>query len=79
MSKLLPLLTSGLVAVSVSSFAEQPLKTYRNFTGFSGLINTTNAEALESGHVDFGYNNMLDYNGIEYVDGHNIIFSAGLL
>ena len=78
MSKLLPLLTSGLVAVSVSSFAEQPLKTYRNFTGFSGLINTTNAEALESGHVDFGYNNMLDYTGIEYVDGHNIIFSAGL-
>ncbi|RZQ52480.1 hypothetical protein C1E23_13995 [Pseudoalteromonas phenolica] len=78
MSKLLPLLATGLVAFSSPSLAEEPLKTYRNFTGFTGLINTTNAEALESGHVDFGYNNMLDLRGNEYVDGHNIIFSAGL-
>ncbi|MDK1289555.1 YjbH domain-containing protein [Pseudoalteromonas umbrosa] len=78
MSKLFPLLAPGLVAIATPSFADEPLKTYRNFTGFTGLINTTNTEALESGSVDIGYNNMLDYSGNEYVDGHNIIFSAGV-
>ncbi|TLX45085.1 hypothetical protein C1E24_20820 [Pseudoalteromonas phenolica] len=78
MSKLLPLLATGLVAFSASSLAEEQLKTYRNFTGFTGLINTTNAEVLESGNVDFSYNNMLDYRGVNYVDGHNFAFSAGL-
>ena len=78
MSKLLPLLASGLVAVAAPSFADEPLKTYRNFTGFTGLVNTTNAEVLKSGSVDAGYNNMLDYRGSEYLDGHNFVFSAGL-
>lgn len=78
MSKLLPLLASGFVAFSLPSFSEEPLKTYRNFTGFTGLINTNNAEVLESGSIDFSYNNMLDYRAVEYMDGHNFIFSAGL-
>ncbi|KZN44393.1 YjbH domain-containing protein [Pseudoalteromonas luteoviolacea] len=78
MSKFLTLFASSLVAVSAPSFSEENLNTYRTFTGFTGLINTTNAEVLKTGDWDIGYNNMLDFQGNEYVDGHNIALSAGL-
>ncbi|KZN40495.1 hypothetical protein N474_06525 [Pseudoalteromonas luteoviolacea CPMOR-2] len=78
MSKFIPLFISGLTVVSAPSFSEENLETFRSFTGFTGLINTTNSEVLKSGTWDFGYNNMLDYRGEEYLDGHNLVFSAGL-
>ncbi|OCQ20161.1 hypothetical protein A7985_17160 [Pseudoalteromonas luteoviolacea] len=78
MSKFFSLFASSLVVVSAPSFSSENLNTFRTFTGFTGLINTTNAEVLEVGEWDVGYNNMLDFRGNEYVDGHNIALSAGL-
>ncbi|KZN51405.1 YjbH domain-containing protein [Pseudoalteromonas luteoviolacea] len=78
MSKFFPPLMFGLTIASTSSFSNDELDTYRSFTGFTGLINTTNAEVLESGLWDIGYNNMLDNYTHSYVDGHNFIFSAGI-
>ncbi|MCF2857390.1 YjbH domain-containing protein [Pseudoalteromonas sp. SMS1] len=79
MSKFIPLFISSFAVVAAPSFAsEEHLDTYRTFTGFTGLINTSNAEVLERGNWDIGYNNMLDFAGVNYVDGHNIAFSAGI-
>ncbi|KZW98816.1 hypothetical protein JL49_20705 [Pseudoalteromonas luteoviolacea] len=79
MSKFIPLFISSLTAAVAPSFAaEENLHTYRSFTGFTGLVNTTNAEVLELGDWDVGYNNMLDFHGAKHVDGHNFVFSAGI-
>ncbi|MBQ4838304.1 YjbH domain-containing protein [Pseudoalteromonas luteoviolacea] len=78
MSKFVPVLLSGLTIVSAPSYSESELDTYRSFTGFTGLVNTSNAEVLETGYWDIGYNNMLDNYTKSYVDGHNFVFSAGL-
>ncbi|ALO40958.1 YjbH domain-containing protein [Pseudoalteromonas phenolica] len=73
-----PLLAMGLL-YSFSSCATDDLKNYKNFTGFSGIINTPNSQIMPKGFVDFGYNNQLDYFGNQYLDAHNFVFSAGLL
>ncbi|AOT09685.1 YjbH domain-containing protein [Pseudoalteromonas luteoviolacea] len=78
MSKLTTLLATGVVAVAVPSFASESLNTYQNFTGFTGLINTSNAKVLSKGSFGISYTNMLDSFGREFVDGHNFVFSAGL-
>lgn len=58
--------------------AANTLNNYQSFAGYSGLVNTPNAQVMELGTVDLGYNNQLDLRGNEYIDGHNYIFSAGL-
>ncbi|AZZ99561.1 YjbH domain-containing protein [Pseudoalteromonas sp. R3] len=78
MSKLTPILASGLLTCSFITVAEVSPKHYQNFTGFTGLINTPSAEVLNVGEIDIGYNNQLDYRGITFEDGHNYIFTAGL-
>ncbi|ESP95142.1 YjbH domain-containing protein [Pseudoalteromonas luteoviolacea] len=78
MSKLFPYVASCFVVVSAPSIAAEPLNTYQSFTGFTGLINTSNAEVMEKGNWGVGYNNMLDFRGNQYVDGHNFVFSAGI-
>ncbi|TMN92379.1 hypothetical protein CWB72_05585 [Pseudoalteromonas phenolica] len=60
------------------SFAGESNKSYKNFSGFSGIINTPIAGSQRPGLVDFSYNNQLDYSGNEYIKGHNFIFSVGL-
>ena len=64
---------------SCSLFADDELNSFKNFTGFSGLINTPNSQVMPKGFVDLGYNNQLDYFGSQYLDAHNFVFSAGLL
>lgn len=72
------LLISGLATLCAPVLASDKINNYQSFTGYTGLINTPNASVIEVGHIDLGYNNMLDLRGREYVDGHNFIFSAGL-
>lgn len=70
-----------VVLVGVASafvHADESLPKYRNFTGFTGLINTVNAEVIDSGEFDFSFNNMLDHRGLEYKEGYNYVFSMGL-
>jgi hypothetical protein len=65
-------------AASSLAHADESLSKYRNFTGFTGLINTVNAEVLDSGEFDFSFNNQLNFRGDEYLEGYNYIFSVGL-
>lgn len=71
------LITSSTM-LSFSALADDILTNHRSFTGFTGLINTPNAQVLEQGMMDFSYNNQLDLRARTYLDGHNFIFSAGL-
>ncbi|WP_462146616.1 YjbH domain-containing protein [Pseudoalteromonas gelatinilytica] len=72
------LLISGLATLCTPVLASDKISNYQSFTGYTGLINTPNASVIDVGHIDIGYNNMLDLRGRKYVDGHNFIFSAGL-
>ena len=75
---LIKALITSSVMLTLPALADDTLNNYRSFTGFTGLINTPNAEVLEQGMMDFSYNNQLDLRGETYLDGHNFIFSAGL-
>jgi len=66
------------LSISVPVMAAETITNHRSFTGFTGLINTPNAQVLEQGMMDFSYNNQLDLRGSQYLNGHNFIFSAGL-
>ncbi len=77
MSKLNVFLGSAIALTSPLVFAEQ-INSHQSFVGYTGLINTPNAEVQDKGIVGFGYNNQLDYYGVKYKDGHNFIVSAGL-
>ena len=77
MPKFNTLFLSCAAALSLPAAAED-IKAYQSFSGYTGLINTPNAEVQLKGTADIGYNNQLDFRGVEYVDGHNFIFSAGL-
>ena len=65
-----------LAMSAVCSATEHP--SHMSYAGYTGLFNTPNAEILEKGVIDIGYNNQLDQSGLKYVDGHNYIFSAGV-
>ncbi|TMP31438.1 hypothetical protein CWB99_04075 [Pseudoalteromonas rubra] len=78
MSKLTPILASGLLTCSFITVAQVSPKQYQNFAGFTGLVNTPSADVLNAGEIDIGYNNQLDYRGTTFADGYNYIFSAGL-
>ncbi|BBN80435.1 hypothetical protein PA25_04200 [Pseudoalteromonas sp. A25] len=78
MSKINIVLAGGVVLASMPALADSPAKSFSSFAGYTGLFNTPNAEVLEKGSVDFGYNNQLDLRGTKYIDGHNFIFSAGI-
>ncbi|QTL36063.1 YjbH domain-containing protein [Pseudoalteromonas viridis] len=78
MSKLTPILASGLLTCSFIVVAQVPPKHYQSFTGFTGLVNIPSAQVLDAGEIDIGYNNQLDYKGAAFNDGHNYIFTAGL-
>lgn len=71
------LFLSCAAALSLPVTADE-VKHFQSFAGYTGLINTPNAQVMDSGVADIGYNNQLDFNGRKYIDGHNIIFSAGL-
>ena len=77
MSKLNVFLGSAIALSSPFVFAEK-MNSHQSFAGYTGLINTPNAEIQDKGVVGFGYNNQLDINGDKYIDGHNFIVSAGL-
>lgn len=77
MPKLNTLFLSCAVALSLPLAADE-IKHFQSFAGYTGIINTPNAQVLDSGVVDFGYNNQLDFQGQRYMDGHNFIVSAGL-
>lgn len=77
MPKFNTLFLSCAAALSLPIAADE-IKHYQSFAGYTGLINTPSAEVMDSGVVDVGYNNQLDFIGREYVDGHNFILSAGL-
>ncbi|MCF6439035.1 YjbH domain-containing protein [Pseudoalteromonas luteoviolacea] len=77
MAKSKILLVSGCALFSNVMYAEQ-LDTSIAFAGYTGLLNTPNAEVLNSGDLNIGYNTQLDYNTLEYQKGHNFVFSAGL-
>lgn len=77
MPKFNTLFLSCAAALSLPVVADD-IKSYQSFSGYTGLINTPNAQAMQSGTVDIGYNTLLDFKGQEYQDGHNFIFSAGL-
>lgn len=77
MPKLNTLFLSCAAALSLPIAADE-IKHYQSFAGYTGLINTPNAETMDAGVVDMGYNNQLDLRGREYIDGHNFIASAGL-
>jgi hypothetical protein len=72
------LLISGLAILCAPVLASEKINNYQSFAGYAGLINTPNANVLEKGMIDIGYNNQLDLRGVQYMDGHNFIFSAGL-
>ena len=73
MPKLNLLFLSCAAALSLPIAADE-IKSYQSFSGYTGLINTPNAETIRSGSVDIGYNNLLDLRGQSYLDGHNFIF-----
>ncbi|WP_241973877.1 YjbH domain-containing protein [Aliidiomarina iranensis] len=78
MSKLKLIAVGGALIVSFPAIAEDELKTYRSFVGYTGLFHTPNAEVLPRGYFDFGYNNQLDFRGQQYIDGHNFVLTAGI-
>ncbi|MCF2908854.1 YjbH domain-containing protein [Pseudoalteromonas sp. DL2-H2.2] len=78
MSKLTPILASSLLSISLPSGASEAPKNHQNFTGSTGLVNTPSAKVLAPGVIDIGYNNQLNFRGLDYVDGYNYIFSAGM-
>ncbi len=78
MSKINTILAGSIALASMPVLADTQLNNYTAFTGYTGLFNTPNAEVLEKGVIDVGYNNQLDVRGQAYVDGHNYIFSAGV-
>lgn len=70
-----------VVLVGVASafvHADESSPKYRNFTGFTGLINTVNAEVIEQGDFDFSFNNQLDFRNSLYLDGYNYAFTVGI-
>ncbi|KTG22356.1 hypothetical protein AUR67_03780 [Pseudoalteromonas sp. XI10] len=77
MSKLNVFLGSAIALSSPLVYADQ-INSHQSFAGYTGLINTPNAEVQKKGLVGFGYNNQLDLRGAEYIDGHNFIVSVGL-
>ncbi|MEI8605404.1 YjbH domain-containing protein [Pseudoalteromonas sp. B160] len=77
MPKLNMLFLSCTAALSLPVTADE-IKHFQSFAGYTGLINTPNAEVLSKGMADIGYNNQLDLRGVKYIDGHNFILSAGL-
>ena len=77
MPKLNTLFLSCAAALSLPIAADE-INHYQSFAGYTGLINTPSAEVMDSGVVDMGYNNQLDFRGLKYIDGHNFIASAGL-
>ncbi|WP_440054141.1 YjbH domain-containing protein [Pseudoalteromonas sp. T1lg65] len=78
MSKINNVLAGGIVLLSTPVFSNTVVNNYTSFSGYTGLLNTPNAETLEKGTVDFAYNNQLDLRGQQYIDGHNFVFSAGV-
>ena len=58
MSKLNIFLGSAIALSSPLVFAEQ-INSHQSFVGYTGLINTPNAEIQEKGVVGGGYNNQL--------------------
>ncbi|EWH04585.1 hypothetical protein AT00_17065 [Pseudoalteromonas lipolytica SCSIO 04301] len=72
------LIFGGVATLCAPALAADEITAYQSFAGYSGLINTPNASVLDKGMIDIGYNNQLDFNGLQYVNGHNYIFSAGL-
>ena len=68
---------SCAAALSLPVVADD-IKNYQSFAGYTGLINTPNAEVQSKGTADVGFNNQLDFRGRNYIDGHNFIFAAGL-
>ncbi|MCZ4253778.1 YjbH domain-containing protein [Pseudoalteromonas shioyasakiensis] len=77
MSKLNVFLGSAIVLSSPLVFAEQ-INSNQSLVGYTGLINTPNAEVQGKGTIDLSYNNALFDNLHTYKDGHNFIVSAGL-
>ena len=77
MSKLNVFLGSAIALSSPLVFAEQ-INSHQSFVGYTGLINTPNAEVQEKGVIGFGHNNELFNRTNRYVKGHNFIVSAGL-
>ena len=77
MSKLNVFLGSAIALSSPLVFAEQ-INSHQSFVGYTGLINTPNAEVQDKGVVGLGYNNQLDFRGVNYINGHNFIVSTGL-
>ena len=77
MPKFNTLFLSCAAALSLPAVADD-IKAYQSFSGYTGLINTPNAEVQLKGTADIGFNNQLDLRGVKYLDGHNFIFSAGL-
>lgn len=78
MYRVKPLFVGGLATLCLPAFAANELTSFQSFNGYTGLINTPSAEVLDTGIIDIGYNNQLDFRGAKYEDGHNYIFSAGL-
>ncbi|KZN58253.1 hypothetical protein N473_05790 [Pseudoalteromonas luteoviolacea CPMOR-1] len=70
-------LSSGIL-FSPNVLANNHIEKSISFAGYTGLINTPNAEVLDRGMIDFSYNSQLDYFGESYEQGHNFIFSAGV-
>ena len=77
MPKLNAFLYSAVALSSPIALADN-LNTYQSFAGYTGLINTPNAEVQDKGVMGFGHNNQHDLRGLKYIEGHNFIVSAGL-
>lgn len=78
MSTVKILIAGSFVTLCAPAVAAEKLNDFRSFNGYTGLINTPNAEVLDTGTIDVGFNNQLDLRGQQYIDGYNYIFSAGL-
>ncbi|MCO7188759.1 MULTISPECIES: YjbH domain-containing protein [unclassified Pseudoalteromonas] len=78
MSKQSLILASSSAIFSLSVCANEPPTVYESFAGYSGVINTPNAEVKPRGNIGVSYNNQLDMRGDRYEDGYNYIFSAGI-
>ena len=77
MLKLNVFVGSAVILSAPVVFAEQ-INSHQSFVGYTGLINTPNAEIQEKGVIGFGHNNELFDRSNQYVKGHNFIVSAGL-
>lgn len=78
MSKLKLIAVGGVLLASFPALAKDDLRNHMSFAGYTGIFHTPTAEVLEKGYFSFHYNNQLDYRGINYLDGHNFVFTAGL-